>query len=82
MLEDLFFRVREEDGETEQDLINRQRIMVNRILKHRLEEELAKIEQLGLIQKVGTGNTVFDYKNVGIDAKRVDSVYQALLSKY
>lgn len=78
--DDLFFAIRE--GETEQDLRNRQRVYVNRILRHRLEEELTKLEQLGLVRKVGTGNTIFDYENVGIDAAKVDQVYNLLLNTY
>ena len=79
---DLFFKVREEEGETEQDLRKRQRIYVNRILRHRLEEELTKLEQLGLVKKIGPGNTIFDYENIGIDAAKVEQVYNLLLSTY
>ena len=54
--------------------------MIERILKHRLEEELQKIEKLGLVKKIGSGNTIFDYENVGIDSKKVDDVYIQLLN--
>lgn len=80
LLEETFFQPRE--NETGEDLLKRQRIHVNRILKHRLEEELKKLEQMGLVKHVGQGNTIFDYDNIGIDAQKVEQVYKVILEKY
>lgn len=79
-LDRLFFQP--QGDESAEDLINRQYRMIERILKHRLEEELEYLEKLGLVERVGSGRTIFDYQNVGIDVVKVDAVYRQLLSNY
>ena len=79
-LEELFFYPREDEDEA--DLIERQYTMIERILKHRLEEEFEYLSELGLIEKTGSGNTIFDYQNVGIDIQKVDAAYRQILKNF
>ena len=63
-----------------------QRNMINEILLRQVEKELQYICELGIIQDVGKQNqqdsNMLRYQNVGLDYKKLDSIYGVLAAKY
>lgn len=79
--EDYFFAPKDENGDpyTGSDLIEYQRLMIARNLQEVLEKQIKALEDAKLIIKVGNDPiNLYNYKNVGLDAAAIESIYKSI----